>query len=363
MNPAQGGAGDADVIVVGAGPAGAATALALAARGAGVALIHTERCAAPVGETVGPAILQHLRALGLDEEFTAAGHLPAPGTVVCWGEDTPFERDAIANPYGPGWHLDRPRFDGMLRTAAQRHGVRRYTVDRYAAAHRDGRTWRVPVAGYGDVRAPMLVDASGRGARFAALAGARRRHADRMVGLLRFGAAGTDDHRTTIEACPWGWWYATPLPDGRAVEALLTDADLLPPRRSDRVRFFDGILAQTELTRTVLAPGSTQVRAVSAVTGALNEVVGADWVAVGDAARTLDPLSGRGVVTACEAALQVADALCSAGRDTALSAYSRSVKADHHRHVRDGTGYYRREQRWPRQPFWARRQHRRSVDV
>jgi flavin-dependent dehydrogenase len=85
---------------------------------------------------------------------------------------------------------------------------------------------------------------------------------------------------------------------------------------------------------------------------------GADWVAVGDAARTVDPLSGQGVTEACRSAIQAAEALADRGDASALRALSAGNAAAHRRDVVTGLGHYRRETRWPRSPFWVRRHQR-----
>jgi hypothetical protein len=38
--------------------------------------------------------------------------------VSAWDSGEPAWFDPLRDPHGPGWHLDRPRFDQMLRGAA-----------------------------------------------------------------------------------------------------------------------------------------------------------------------------------------------------------------------------------------------------
>ena len=246
--------GDAvDVIVVGGGPAGAAAGAALAARGVTVAIVTTARGnPVRIGETVPPTIMQPLIGLGVHDEFLAGGHIAAPGTVVCWGDAEPYETDSITNPYGHGWHLDRARFDAMLLTAAVRAGAQMHQLDSFGTVEHGPDGWRVEVGERHVLRAPLLVDATGRSARIAMRHGATRRREDRLIGLVGFGVAGTDDHRTVIEACEQGWWYASVLPGGRAVTALMTDADLLPTSRVGRQQHWARCLAETVLVREVM---------------------------------------------------------------------------------------------------------------
>jgi flavin-dependent dehydrogenase len=350
-----------DVIVVGGGPAGAAAGVALAARGVAVAVVTTSRPnPVRIGETVPPTIAQPLTRLGVYDDFLSDQHIPAPGTIVCWGDDEAYETDSISNPYGHGWHLDRVRFDTMLLRGAARAGARMHELDRFAPAEHGARGWSVTLGDRAVLRAPMLLDATGRSARIAMRHGASRRREDRLIGLVSFGAACADDHRTVIEACEHGWWYATVLPRGRAVTALMTDADLLPTGKAGRERLWKTALSETILVRDVMAPaaGPLHLHAAPASAGVLSTSAGADWVAVGDAARTLDPLSGQGVMEACRSATQAAEALVNRGRTSALRTLSADNAVAHRRHVLTGLRYYRRENRWSRSPFWARRHQR-----
>ncbi|WP_206286128.1 hypothetical protein, partial [Pseudomonas viridiflava] len=52
-----------------------------------------------------------------------------------------------------------------------------------------------------------------------------------------------------VEAIPAGWWYSAPLPDGRMVAVLMTDADLLQASNADRSAFWNEAMAQAPNTR------------------------------------------------------------------------------------------------------------------
>jgi flavin-dependent dehydrogenase len=311
-----------------------------------------------IGETVPPTIMQPLARLGVCDDFLSDSHIAAPGTIVCWGDDEPYETDSITNPYGHGWHVDRARFDAMLLTAAARAGAQMYELDSYASVEHSPTGWTT-AADRHVLRAPMLVDATGRSARFATRHGATRRREDNLIGLVRFGVPAHKITAPSSKPAKQGW-YATVSPDGRAVTALMTDADLLPTSRVGRDQLWHRALSGTVLAREVMssAGGPARLHTAAAATTALSVCAGADWVAVGDAARTLDPLSGQGVTVAWQSAIRGAEALIDGGRRSALDAVSGLVIAAHRRDTWTGLRHYRRENRWPRNPFWARRHDR-----
>jgi flavin-dependent dehydrogenase len=350
--------GPSSAVVLGAGPAGASTALALCRAGLDVAMVDPGPPPGPrVGESLPPAVRAPLAELGLLESFQAAGHLPSRGTASDWGPGGPGFQDFLIEPLGHGWHLDRAVFDASLRHAAQEAGARQVT-GRFTAASGGPEGWSVNCTGGLTLRADVVVDATGRGASFAAGRGAQRLVIDRLVGLAGIFDGAPDDglrHRTLIETCPHGWWYAAPLPGQRTVLALMTDADL-----ARTGRFTDPACWYQLLTRSHLlpVPAAPPPRLLVRAAGSqlLAPAAGPGWIAVGEAARCLDPLSSSGILTALQdgrdagllvAAGGLADAGALKDRDAELGARFTRYLADRHR-------LYRLEDRWPA-PFWRRR--------
>lgn len=116
------GTGLYDAAVIGGGPAGAAAALALARAGRAPRGLDARRARIQVGEGLPPAAGPLLRDLGALEPFLAAGHLPSFGNERSWGRGRTEIHDFIRDPNGNGWHLDRVRFDAMMRRLAHGRG-------------------------------------------------------------------------------------------------------------------------------------------------------------------------------------------------------------------------------------------------
>jgi flavin-dependent dehydrogenase len=190
--------------------------------------------------------------------------------------------------------------------------------------------------------------------------GIGRDRCDRLVGLARFyEALPTADPRTFIEACEAGWWYAAALPGGRAVAVLFTDADLVPRGRQRRERYWNELLARTDLVGDHLSAGTgaSPLCTAAACSGVLSTCAGAGWLAIGDASQSWDPLSGQGITRALTSAVQAADAITGRDRDrgSALAAYAARAQQEDHDYLRLRSAHHRRETRWPQSPFWRRR--------
>ena len=147
-----------------------------------------------------------------------------------WGAPEPVELDALMDPDGPAWRLDRRRFEARLRAEAAARGAR-LVAPADARVSRDGAGWSVHARGL-RVAAPVLVDATGRGARLLPALAGRPVAEDRLVCVwTHLPLVRTARAVTFIHSEPEGWWYTAPLPAGRRVLAFHSDADLV--RASD----------------------------------------------------------------------------------------------------------------------------------
>jgi flavin-dependent dehydrogenase len=355
-----------DVAVIGAGPAGAAAATALARRGTRVLLVDDApiRRRWRVGETLAGHAIGPLEALGADSWLEQA-QIASTAIASAWGSDDVVVTNAITNPYGGGWHIDRAAFDRMLVDGAEAAGARVWRRTRATALVRDDSGFDLKGDGRGPrrrARAPFIVDATGP-ARWAArrLGGAVAQNTRRQVGiaahLVPSAKAEPWSPALLLEACADGWWYSVPVPGGRAVAVFVTDADLLP-RGLDVKRAWRRALAAVENTRERLAryrARSFQVHPCG--TSRVSAVAGPGWAAIGDAAMVFDPLSSRGIPKALESGLEVASAL-SASRiapDLLLQEYAGRCEPQFADYYRTLCRYFTRETRWPDSPFWQRR--------
>ncbi|HMN84913.1 MAG TPA: tryptophan 7-halogenase [Bauldia sp.] len=344
-----------DVIVVGAGPAGAATATTAARAGLGTVLVERSGAARSwAGESLPPGMDRPLRTVFGPAVLSEAHHARAMGTRSSWGSAALVETDYLRNPLGEGWLLDRARLDRDARQAAAAAGATIVRVRGRWSLTRDGAGWRLETDGGETLDAGFVVDATGRSARVLRSLGIGRTATDRQVAVIATVRDTGDAHAgTTIEAVRDGWWYTTPLPDGRRVIAFLTDADLWRADDRDWQARRAGTLHMARVAGPTAA--AARPRAFPAETATADRIAGDGWLAVGDAAVSFDPLSSQGLATAVLMGARAGEALAARDRAGAIAAWTDAYAMLVAEHADLKRHYVRQEERWPDTPFWRRR--------
>jgi flavin-dependent dehydrogenase len=356
------------VAIVGGGPAGCAAALALAGAGVdGVQLIEAgDYSRQRVGESLPPDTRLLFTRLGLWDQFRQQQHDPCLGSCSAWGSDELGYNDFLSNPQGHGWHLDRRRFERWLADAAQARGVELRTCTRLSNVEANGSGYRLELRGQHNeyLHADYVIDASGAHTRFARLVGARPIELDQLIcvyGFFTSPAQATNSRLTLLEATEYGWWYRATLPDGQLCIALACDQLGLRQLQAGEWRRWLNLLADTRHTASNLQgygfePGSMLTS--PATSYRLDRVVGQNWLAVGDAASSFDPLMARGIHKALEDGIAAAEAIVGwfHGDASAAERHARQIE-QRYREFREMRSYlYAQEQRWPQSSFWQARQ-------
>lgn len=354
-----------DVVVVGGGPAGCAAAIELSRRGYSVAVLERRRPNHRAhGDTLGPECAPWLQRLRVWDLFQQLRPVPSPGTVCCWENREPAARDHMLSPYGCGWHVDRQRFDSMMREAAGRAGALIvWTMSPIRVLPRCQGLWTLLFKGeHGlvELQSRQLIDATGKRRSLLKQFGVRTRKLDCLVGVISvLRSPCSPDRRLFLEATQNGWWYYARLPDEQAIVAMLTDGDMAGRLRRNSGRLWHQELQQTRLISALVgnAAAGSSLSIVSANTSIADSTGGAGWIAVGDAAASLDPLSGQGIYSALRSGCRGAACIheCLAGRLNAVQDFQQWVAEEFAQHIAQQSRYYQRVGDWNESRFWLRR--------
>ena len=369
--PARSAHGDTDVAILGGGPAASAAALALLrVCNLRVCIVEPgQRQPFAVGESIPPDARLDLERLGVWDRFAADAHQPCLGSCSAWGSDELGYNDFVLNPYGPGWHLDRPQFNRMLLDQAVSNGATLVRGSRFAGQpqaidhgcvlslleRRSGTTRTVS--------ARFVIDATGHSAAFARTMGARRVTRDRLTVVCGFfdgGAATSPSRLTLLEAEQDGWWYAAAIPNDELIVAFTTDANTVRQAGLKRPGAWLARCLRTRhvacrLDRCRFLPGSLTIRTASS--SILRPAAGRHWFAVGDSAATYDPISSQGIQKALADGSRAANAVLTAacGATGSDAEYVAGTEAAFREYEENRSYFYGLETRWPDSPFWRRR--------
>jgi flavin-dependent dehydrogenase len=334
---------DLDAIVIGGGPAGSTAATLMARDGARVLLLEREQFPREhVGESLLPASLPILEALGVREAVEAAGFLKKYGATMVWGtspDPWSWYFQETNDRYPHAYQVVRAQFDQILLDNAAASGVDVRQRARVVELLRDGAAvsgvaFEGP-DGRDEARARIVIDASGQGAVIANALGLREwDEAFRnlaVYGYYRDAARlpSPDENNILVEAHADGWCWTIPLHDGRTSVGVVVDSERARERieGGDLRAFLAEHVAQAPHTAALVGGAALEgepraVRDWSYVAGAL---IGDGYVLAGDAACFIDPLFSSGVHLAMNAGVLAAAYVATLRRDELLAREARPV--------------------------------------
>lgn len=355
-----------DVIIAGAGPAGCAAALTLCRAGWSVALVDTPADTRfKIGESLPGAALRLLRALGiphLGDLLPAAAYAPCYANVSAWGQEQWVYTDAILNPEGGGWHLDRVQFETALRQRVLDAGAT--FIDAQVTnieAVKNSPRFQVLIASKrsGDavkqLESDRLIDATGRRFFIGRKLGGQRIQTNRQVAVSGWFSAAQEppDHTTKIKSVAEGWWYSSRLPNNvRVVSFHGLPAAVAP--LVHRADLFTEYFNQIGMLPIPLAPSQLLAPLRTADAGVSRAVCagGPGWLAVGDAAFASDPLSSQGMFFALYSGLRAAEIMLKHSPIDCLTAYQRCIDRVFEASQRQRQYFYKTELRFFHNPYW-----------
>jgi flavin-dependent dehydrogenase len=367
---------EVDIIIVGGGIAGCIAAISLSATHS-VAVI--DKLVTPIeriGECLAPAarrILKQLNLLnGLENTFPQKEiQLKNIGTQSYWGSEVCHVVDHLRNPDGFGWHLDRQAFESYLRETTAKRGVDCFWgVSLHHCEYKSER-WKITTQSLDqktrNFSARFVIDASGRQSHFARKLGVERTHYDKLIAHWAVLTNTEENKMSSISSDPLGWWYTAPLPNNKRVMAFQTDSDLMTKTALKNADSFIELAKNNKEMARILIKNTAAIQyhgTVSANSTRLNQVSGLQWVALGDAVMSFDPLSSQGMFNAMASGVQLADLIL----ETNLilqpndlnsahfhNAYAKQMNQIWQHYQKHKYIFYGEEKRWTEAAFWKRR--------
>lgn len=356
-----------DVLIIGGGPAGTTTGLTILKKpGISVAIIEQSAYTqARIGEVLSPGMRNMLAYFDVWEAFKTQHTLDAFSSQAVWGREERSSMDYLFTTHGSGWHLDRLAFDKMLADKFSEKGGELLLNTKYLDAQEIDGNWLVEVKKEDRIeriKASYIVDASGRKGIFAKQRKVNRIHDDQLVGIGCFAdidASIKQEQSILIEACEYGWWYTAPTPNDKMSVILMTDLDMINELGAAKAAAWKELLWSTKHTSSRVKKLSFEANPRSFLAHSSKlDFAGADnWLAVGDAFSSHDPLSSSGIPHALGSGAYAARVVVAAlqGNKRVLHDYNQEISAQYVNYLDTKRNYYGYEQRWPNAKFWKRR--------
>ena len=310
-----------DVAIAGNGPAGCAVASGLTSAGKGVVLISPDQVEElmPNLQTIDMHAVELLQQCSVSSRSLADIAVPVELFRRRWNAYE--DGSAAMGVYLPRHFLvDRRKLDACLRTAIESAGVHSLSgrvTSALPSVKPDGLVVRCSDGRC--LSCKILVDATGRSGHLVRRAGAKLRIVDNLVAWVFEYDHSLGSCEVSIEACDSGWIYAADDGVGRTLVTFVGEPET---ESVDEVesRVKRSLLAGRKINETAR---HRRLKKLSASVTYLGAAVSGRIVAVGDASYALDPLSGKGVITAIQNGLALARALVDAldGNTAALQAY------------------------------------------
>ena len=371
---------ETELLVIGAGIAGCIVAIALAEEYKVTLIDQSTEPENRIGESLAPAAGRILKQLQLIDHLAPSSYQQLfrknIGMQSFWGSDQVQIEDYLRNPDGPGLCLDRKAFENHLRKTAVEKGVRCVWPARFISGSFQHSRWNVIIKTKDGkqtyinrhLTAQYVVDATGRQSRFARSQGYNRTSVDKLISCWVSMPDYEENKMSTISAVEFGWWYSAVVPGDKRVLAFQTDSDLIDRIHLRDLRSFLLLARDSVEIQNILRKVRHPIQfhgVVSANSSHLQRVAGNQWIAIGDAAMSFDPLSSQGMYHAMASAMQFKELILKLDvirnpnpnkLQQLERLYSRQMDRIWKHYLYYRAVYYKAEGRWKNSPFWVRRQ-------
>ncbi|MHC4958364.1 MAG: NAD(P)/FAD-dependent oxidoreductase [Planctomycetota bacterium] len=308
-------------IVIGGGPAGAAAAATIA--GSGERAVVLERETFPrfhVGESMLPLSRPALESIGAWDMLCAEGFTTKWGATFVMddggaGYRADFRDSVRPSPRASSFQVRRSRFDELMlkhaegRGADVRQGCKVEAVD----LKPDGVT---VTAGGESLRAPVVIDASGRRGMLAKQLGLRKTD-DELTKVAVFGhfrnvpsLGGDSAGDIRIVSCrDLRWFWFIPLADGLTSVGTVYDSSKHVPGEQPAEALRRHI-DKSPLPKELMAGAESvnEPRFEADYSYAVDAYAGDNWLLAGDSGSFLDPVFSTGVHFALQSGIEAGNA-------------------------------------------------------
>lgn len=368
-----------DILIIGGGIAGCIAAISLAEHFSVTLVDKLETPLDRVGESLAPTAQRILKKLGILGSLSKSDKQELfqenTGMQSYWGSDQVQFVDHLRNPDGCSLSLNRKKFESHLREFSNKKGVTCLWGYKLYNSNFLDKAWHVSFVSDTSnkrqettITAKFVIDATGRNSHFARSIGIQRTHFDKLMACWISFPNISVNTMSTIVSDKFGWWYSAVVPQQKRILSFQTDADLLERTNFKSLSNFLELIQTNAIMQQLISKTSIHDIIFHGTVGAnstrLEKVAGTQWIAIGDAAISFDPLSSQGMFNAMATAMQASESLQSLNfikeessekATLFVNSYTNQIEAIWSHYLKHRTLFYSAESRWKEDSFWKRR--------
>lgn len=349
-----------DVCVFGGGPSGSTIAKKLAQFGYSVLVVEKEKLPrSSIGLSLTSGIHHWLKILGIKDEIQNAEFNRAITTLVLWEDDQCVKKQF--SPDKAGYHVDRALFDEILLQSSVDEGVqllRPCTLRKLS--QKESGNWRIELSSstsiVKSISARFIVEATGRKS---ILKGTKKSYLPKMLATYAYWkpTSKQTNYNSIIEAGKEQWYWGAPVAGSEYLACIFSDPEEIKKTSSIK-EFYCSKIASSTLCSYLLEKHKLGEISVCSATPYVDvSPVSQNYIKVGDAAFSMDPLSSQGVQKAIRSAYQgaiVVNTLLSQAKDSnmAIDYYSTMIKTEVVKNTKWTKQFYNKQNRFKEGKFW-----------
>ena len=354
------------VIIIGGGPAGIAAGLTLNSRNVSTVIVEANQdINKKLGECIPPNAYPLFQKIGLDALLTNEKHHIYYGNKSAWGNNLLQEKIFLFEKHHKGILLNRDFFENQMRDVSKQNQMNWLMGYTLHTIEKEETITRVVLKSKTDtitLFCSYIIDATGRKASVCRKIGIEKKELDQLASLnFKYKIKKPIPFFVYTASFEKGWIYVSPSEEDSVTVMIFTDLDLIPSKNEEKDFILDIInnsqLAEEVFQSTLIYEDIYDLKTRVANTTYLDKPFGENWVAIGDAAYSFDPLSSYGITSALAAGYYGGHALANTilKEEEALDVYQYIMENAFNNYKIQLQEQYTLENRWINSIFWKRR--------
>lgn len=354
-----------DVVIIGAGIAGTVLSNLLIKSDINTLLIgKTVEPLVKLGESLPPSAMPMFERLNLSDFLTA--HQPSYGYQKVWGSRQ-ISQAGFVSPQqlgtktgSCGWKIDKTLLIRQVQASLPEAVILPRNVKKVDVTssghviHLDNKL--LPI------RASILVDASGRGGCLSRQLQIRPHQFDHLLSYT-VNVPRLINHNINmpvfIEAFEQGWGLVSKLSESHNVLSIFTNKNSGAIQHCKKLANWRHLCEHTEHFKYFIPENcDAPVHGMNASSRIAAKLNADNWLLIGDAAMSFDPLSSHGITTAIYTAELAATAIHQklTNNEDSLYSYAQKLTSIYNTYLNELVNLYRLESRWSNSGFWQSKQ-------